>query len=407
MAGVLEGVKVVDFSQVFAGPALTKLMAELGAEIVKVELPPAGDLARGLPFLKDGHSAYFVQQNRGKRSVCVDVKHPDGRRLVAELLAAADVLVQNFSPGVIERLGFGYDALAETHPRLVMCSISAFGHEGELAHKPGFDGLAAAFTGILDMNGFPDRPPVAPGFSPGDYLGGVHGLAGVCAALFHRERTGRGQHVRVSLVDCYINCHEVNVQMRSASGGAVNPTRFGAHHYIVCPNGTFRAPDGWIYFALPTDAMFAALCRAMGRPELAAEPRFASNVLRVEHQHELIPLVEAWLAEQGSAAAAMARLEAERVPAALVLSVAEAMAHPALRAQRTVRTVQDPVFGELDLPGVPIKLSEFPGEAELVAPRLGEHNRWAVTEALGRSEAEYLELAARGVLHAAPGSRED
>ena len=210
MNGILDGLRVLDFTQVLAGPTLTRLMAEMGAEIIKVEMQPAGDVSRALPRIRDGRSGYHVQQNRGKRSLFVDLKDPRGRDLLLDVVPHVDVLVQNFAAGVIERLGFGWDVVSKLNPTLVMGSLSAFGRTGPLADRPGYDPVAQAYGGVLHMLGHEDRPPVQNGTSPGDVLTGVHGLAGICAALFHRERTGEGQEIEVSLLDAYVTTHEVN-----------------------------------------------------------------------------------------------------------------------------------------------------------------------------------------------------
>lgn len=395
---VFDGVRVLDFSQVLAGPTVTRLMAEMGAEVVKVELPPNGDFSRALPYLKDQRSGYFVQQNRGKKSFCVDVKDPRGRALVMELVAGVDVVVQSFGPGVIARLGFGYDVLREANPRVVMCSVSAFGQDGPLSTKPGYDNVAQAYAGITSMVGDPDGPPSLTAAALGDVMTGVHGLAAVASALFHRERTGRGQHVEVSLLDSYFHCHEINVQAYSGSGGAIRPTRSGSHHSAVCPFGIFRAPDGYVLVAVPVNHHWPDLCEAMGRPDLAADPRYATNAARCERRPEVDALLEGWLAGVGSVDAAIRVLEAHRVPVAPILSVADAVHHPHLRERRTVRTVTDRVWGELDIPGFPLRFSAFPDELPLEAPFLGEHNREVLSALLGRSPQDHERLVADGVL---------
>ncbi len=204
MKGIFEGVRVLDFSNAVSGPTLTRLLAEMGADVIKVELPPTGDLGRNVPSIREGRSGFFVQQNRGKRSLFVDVKAPGGREVIDAQLDHVDVLVENISPGVIGRLGFDWETVSARNPRLVMCSISAFGQEGPLRDQPGYDAIAMAYSGVMSMMGDPGGSPALPGLSPGDVLTGVHGLAGVSAALYHRERTGEGQKIEVSLLDCYM-----------------------------------------------------------------------------------------------------------------------------------------------------------------------------------------------------------
>jgi crotonobetainyl-CoA:carnitine CoA-transferase CaiB-like acyl-CoA transferase len=400
--GIFEGIRVLDFTNAVSGPTLTRLMAEMGADVIKLELPPTGDLGRSVPTIREGRSGFFVQQNRGKRSLFVDVKAPDGRELVEALVGRVDVLVENFSPGVIDRLGFDWARVSAINPRLVMCSISAFGQEGPLRDQPGYDSIAQAYSGVMSMNGEPGRTPALMGLSPGDVLTGVQGLAGVTAALYHRERTGEGQKVEVSLIDCYMSCHELNIEMWSASGGTLEPTRAGSLHPFVPAYGVFGANDGDVMIAVGNDRQWAQLCRAMERPDLADDVRYATVPDRVARRDEVNALVAAWAMAQPGRDAALSRLQAERVPSAPVLSVAEAASHPHVRQRGTVRTVDDDLMGPLDIPGVPLRFSSFPDALELRAASLGAHNREVVCGVLGWSDARYQELVDSGVLLSKP-----
>ena len=209
---VLSGYKVLDFTQHIAGPAATRLLVEMGAEVIKVELAPGGEPSRHAPYIK-GRSGYFIQQNRGKKSLCVDVKKPEGLAILKGLLPKMDVLVENFAPGAIARLGLGYETVKSINPKLVMCSISAFEQQGPLAAKPGYDFIGAAYAGILDMNGDPNGSPCFPGMAIGDMSTGVHAVAAIACALLYRERTGKGQHLDISLVDSYFHYHETSVHV--------------------------------------------------------------------------------------------------------------------------------------------------------------------------------------------------
>ncbi len=396
-AHVLDGYRVLDFSQVLAGPTTTRLMAEMGAEVIKVELPPTGDFGRRLPHLRDGQSAYFVQQNRGKKSLCIDPRTPEGLDTLKALVAEVDVLVQNFAPGVIGRLGLGWDVVREINPRLVMCSISAMGQTGPLADLAGYDYIAQAYAGVTDMIGEAGGSPYFPMIGIGDVSTGVHGMAAIACALLHRERTGRGQHLDIALLDSYFHCHDTTVGAYSASGGEVRPTRSGRHHYSMCPIGLFKGRERYL-FVLALDHQWPALCEAMGRPEMATDPRFADNAARFAHQTEVVEAIESWLASCPSDDEAMRLLEKARIPVAPVLSVAEAVEHPHLRERRTVRTVHDRHFGQLDLPGMPLRFSEFPGELELHSAELGEHNHEVLRSVLGYSPERVRELEEAGVL---------
>lgn len=398
MKHVFDGVRVADFSQVLAGPTATRLLAEMGADVVKIEAPPSGESSRSLPFIKDGRSGYFIQQNRGKRSLCVSLKTDEGRDLVRRVIAACDVVVENFAPGVIERLGFGYDDICEFHPSVIMCSISAFGRSGPLASKPGYDGVAQAYSGVMHMNGDPAQPPALLQVSPGDAMTGVYAMGSISAALYHRERTGEGQFIELSLLDAYMGMHEINIQSVSGSGGTVDPIRSGSHHYAVCPYGIFTASDGYVLVAVVTDAQWRQLCRVIDRPDLGEDPRFATNARRCERQAEVNGIIDAWL-HALPRAEAVASLETERVPVAPVLSVTEAVNHPHHRQVGAVRRVPDRVWGEIDLPGMPVRMGRFSGTLDLEAPFLGEHNHEVLTELAGITAAQVDELRRQGVLH--------
>ena len=289
---LLSGYTVLDFTQVLAGPTVTRLMAEMGAEIIKVEMMPNGEISRSLPFMKEGRSAYFIQQNRGKKSLCIDPRHPKGQEILKELIKKVDVPVENFSPGTIARLGFGYDVVKELNPRIIMCSISALGQTGPLSAVPGYDYIGQAYAGVTYMIGDPDGAPSFPMLGIGDVSTGVHAYAAIASALLYRERTGKGQYLDIALLDAYFHCHELNVQLYSGTGGAVQPKRSGSHHYAISPAGLFKGKDTYL-FILCLEHQWAVLCRAMGKPELIADPRFVTNAKRVEHQVEMISILKA------------------------------------------------------------------------------------------------------------------
>ncbi|NNL85508.1 MAG: CoA transferase [Myxococcales bacterium] len=338
---ILDGLRVLDFTQVLAGPTTTRLMAELGADVIKLELAPSGDFARSLPFFNEqGRSAYHVQQNRGKRSLCLDAKSEEGRKIITALIGHADVVIQNFAPGIIARLGFPWEKVSEINPRAVMCSLSAFGQDGPLAHLPGYDYIAQAYAAVTHMIGDPDAAPSFPMLGMGDVMTGVHAAAAIGFALLYRERSGRGQHLDISLLDSYFHCHDVNVQLYSASRGAIEPNRSGSHHYAVSPLGLFKGKDRYL-FIIALDHQWPLLCKAIGRPELADDARYDTNAKRSERMEDVVALIEGWLASTPDDEAALRCLEDARVPCAPVLSIAEAVAHPHLRQRKTVRTIED------------------------------------------------------------------
>jgi len=398
---VLDGYKVLDFTQALAGPTVTRMLVEMGAEVIKVELPPNGDMSHGFPFIRNGRSAYYIQQNRGKKSLCVDVKNPAGLEIVKGLVPKVDVLVENYSPGAIARMGLGYDVVSKINPRLVMCSLSAFGQTGPLASEPGYDFIGQAYAGVTYMIGEPDGPPFIPMLGIGDVSTGVHAMGAIVAALLYRERTGKGQLVDVSLLDCYFHCHELNVQVYSASGGAIKPKRSGTQHPQVCVIGLFKAKTGYLVIMAITDGQWASLCRIMGKPELGTDPRFNNNAARMEHQGEVVKLIEDWLATTKSDEDAVDQLRAGRVPVAPVLSIEQAVNHPHLRQRRTVRTISDPVFGEFEAPSFPLRFSEFPDFLPLQAPTLGSNNREILETYLAYSPQQIKQLEEEGVLQSA------
>lgn len=397
---VLDGVKVLDFTQMLAGPAGSRAMAEMGAEVLKIEAP-GGDHLRQFPYRRDERSAHFIQQNRGKKSLCVDLKSERGRELVAELIPHVDVLIENFTPGTIGRLGFAYDVVRELNPQIIMCSLSAFGQTGPLAAKPGYDYIAQAYSGVASMIGDPDGPPSLVGLGIGDVMTGMHAVAAITAALFHRERTGRGQYVEVSLLDALFHCHEVNVQIHTASGGLVKPTRSGSQHPQVTPVGIFPAADGYLFLAVVTDRQWPMFCRAMGRPELATDERYAAVADRFAHRDEVVDLVETWLAGL-TVEEAVRVLEAEWVPVGPIQSVEQAVNHPHLRERGTVQPIEDRVLGSFEIPRMPLRFPEMDEPLTLDAPFLGEHTEAVLAEYLGYGPAEYRALLDDGVVSEGP-----
>jgi crotonobetainyl-CoA:carnitine CoA-transferase CaiB-like acyl-CoA transferase len=395
---IFSGIRVLDFTQYLAGPTVTRFMAELGATVIKVELAPGGDPSRMLPFVKEGRSAYFVQQNRGKKSLCLDLAKPEALELLRALVAKVDVVVENFGPGVLDKRGLGYVELRKLNSGLVMASVSAFGRTGPLAGKVGFDLMAQAFSGICHMTGDPAGPPQFVHAGIADVVTGVHAFGAIAAALFHRDRTGRGQAIDVALVDSLYHAHEANVQVFVQSGGSYVPIRGGSQHPLVGPYGIYRGPEGWIAL-LVLERQWPAMVAALDRPDLLADPRFATGALRGQNRVELARIIEDWMGTFASDAALLEKLERHRVPAAPVLSVADTVSHPYFRAREMVRRVPDPILGEVTIPGFPLKFSEFPELPALKAPLLGEHNAEVLREHLGFDDARVRDLFERGVLH--------
>jgi CoA:oxalate CoA-transferase len=399
---MLYGYKVLDFTQFVAGPTVTKLMAEMGAEIIKVELAPSGDLCRTFPYVKDQRSAYFVQQNRGKLSLCVDVKNEAGRAIVGELVPKVDVLVQNYAPGVIGRMGFDYESVCKLNPRIIMCSVSTFGQSGPLATNPGYDFIGQAYAGVTYLSGEEGGDYYPPALAVGDVSTGVHAYAAVATALLHRERTGEGQHLDISLLDSYFHYHDMAVELVSASRGAMKVQRMGNQIGALSPAGIFRTKTGSLWIFAFQQNHWASLCEVMGRRELINDPRCAEHSSRVANRGFVNAEISKWLMTLPGNEAAIEIMREAHIPHAPVLSVDEAMAHPHLRERRTVRTVHDRILGDFQVPGLPLRFSAFPDELELDAPFLGEHNRKVLTEYLGYSEEQIAALERERVLVSAP-----
>lgn len=399
-----EGIRVLDMARVLAGPTVSRLLAELGADVIKLEAWPNGDVARVLPHLRDGRSGYYIQANRGKRSLCIDFRSAAGKALILELAGHADVLVENYRPGVLDSFGLGWDVLHAANPRLVLCSVTALGYGGPLSQKPGYDTIGAALSGMAWVSGRAGGPPMMPRAAMGDTMTGVHGFAGVATALFRRERTGVGDWIQVSLLDTYIHSHEINIQEYSGSRGAIEPGPAGTNPPPVAPGGFYRCGERYVFVACISDEDWRRMAAAIGRPELGAETRYGSNDLRVQHVGELQPIVAGWFESVGDPAAAVAVLDEHGVCAEIVYSVAEAVHHPHNIARRAVRTVPDDVWGEVTIPGVPIRFASVPEELDLRAVELGANTREVLRDVLGKDDAEIATLLEAGTVHEpAPG----
>ena len=394
---VLSDLRVLDLSRALAGPSCTRMLAEMGADVIKVEPAPNGELARRFSNYRNNRSLYYIQQNLGKKSLCVNLRDPRGLALVTELIPQVDVVVENFKPGVMADMGLGYERLRELKKDIVLCSISALGQSGPLASKPGYDYIAQAYSGVTSMIGDPNDAPYIPLVGLGDVSTGVHAALAIVSALRYRDRTGEGQHLDIALLDVYYHYHEVNVHAYSGSDGAVQPTRAGRHMTYACPGGVFRAKGGYLVI-MSFLHHWKDLCQAMERPDLIDDPNFNTDIVRLQRRDEVVKIIEDWLQRFPDVPGAVAHLEKFQVPVAPVLSVAETMKHPHHRARGTVRTIHDRLHGEFDLPGMPLKFSKFPQDLPLEAATLGQHNEEILTTYLGRSSQDVRQLQEAGVL---------
>ena len=394
---MLSGYRILDLTRAVAGPTCTRMFAEMGADVIKVEPSPDGDMARSMSKIRNERSLYLVQQSLNKKSLCVDLRSPEGLALVRELVPHCDIVVENFKPGIIASMGLGYDALCELREDIILCSISALGQDGPLSSKPGYDFIAQAYAGITSMIGDPDGPPSLPLAAIGDASTGVTGAFAIAAALLDRYRTGKGQHLDIALLDCYYHYHEVNVHRASASNGALRPHRNGSHFEYVCPAGVYRANGGYIVLAAFLHH-WRDLCAAMGRPDLIDDPAWTSDAARLEHVDEVIATVEAWLQTFPDVASAISHLDKHNVPCAPVLSVEDTLTFPHLVERGTVRTINDRIAGEFQIPGHPVRSSRYPAINDYDAPLLGEHNHEILAQLLGKTDAEISRLTSAGIL---------
>jgi formyl-CoA transferase/CoA:oxalate CoA-transferase len=374
----LTGVTIVDLSRVLAGPYCTMLAADMGARVIKIEHPERGDDTRawGPPFI-EGESAYYLSVNRNKESVALDFKTPDGRAALDALIARADVLVENFRPGTLDALGLGYRDLAARHPRLIYVSISGFGHTGPRRDEAGYDAVAQAESGLMSITGTADGPPVRLGVAIADIASGMFAYQGLLAALIARDRTGRGQHVDVGLLDAATALLTYQASRAFATG--VAPGRSGNRHQSIAPYDTFDTADGALVLAVGNDALWPRFCRVAGLDLQAADARYATNAGRVTHYDELRPVIATALSRR-PARDWIHALRAAGVPCGAVRSVVDALADPQLAAREMVVTVDHPTIGPLPLLGVPVKLSDTPGSVRTAPPRLGEHTEHVLNE---------------------------
>lgn len=403
----LQGLRILDLTRVLAGPWATQILADLGAEVIKIERPGSGDDTRawGPPFVADARgeptaeSAYFLCANRGKRSVAIDLAHPAGQALVRDLALRADVLVENFRVGQLARYGLDYANLAEANPRLVYCSITGFGQTGPHADRAGYDFIIQAMSGFMSITGERDEAPGGgpqkAGVAIADLFTGLYSTVAILAAIEQRHRTGLGQAIDMALYDSMLAALANMASSCLVRGTA--PERVGNAHANIVPYQVFEASDAPLVIAVGNDAQYARLCEIGGRPELASDARYATNADRVRHREQLVPHLAAMIAAQ-PVAWWLERLEAAGVPAGPIRSIAEALADPQVAARGLRLNLPHPLAGSVPLLGLPIRLSDAPPTYERAPPLLGADTEAVLREWLGLDEVRLAELRTAGVI---------
>ena len=394
----LDGLKVIDFSHALAGPYCTMLMAAYGADVVKVEGIETGDIGRSWapPFIGP-EGSFFLGLNSGKQAIAIDLKSTEGLALCRQLVAGADVVIENFRPGTMERLGLGYAAAAATNPRVIYCSISGYGQTGPRRDDPAMDLILQAASGLISVTGSAEGNTARCGHSVADVTAGMFGLIGILMALKTRAGTGRGQQVDISMLDGMISVMASNFANLFGSGRVPGP--MGTAFATIVPYACFPTADRDIAVAVASDKLWRAFCEVIERPDIAADSRFATNALRVEHRGTLEPLIGA-IFRTRPATEWLAALAGHGVPCAPVNDLAEVAADPQSAARGMFPVIEHPTAGPIRVTGTPIKFSESRGEIRSPAPRLGEHSRTILRERLGVAPADIERLIAEGVVAA-------
>ena len=394
-AGALDGITVLDLTRVLSGPYCTMMLGDMGARVIKVEQPGKGDDTRGWgpPFL-EGESAYFMSINRNKESVTINLKHPEGRRVLDALIERADVLVENFRPGTLDRMGLGYRDLAERHPDLVYCSISGFGQTGPRRREPGYDAVLQGEGGLMSITGDEDTPAYRLGVAIADIISGMFSAWGVAVALLARHRTGRGQLVDVGMLDSVAAVLTYQAGIYFATDKA--PVRLGNRHPTITPYETLEAADGDLVVACGNDQLWMSFCRVLGLDGLADDDRFRTNKDRVAHREELRPLLVERLRTR-NAAEWLADLKAAGIPCGGVRDLHQVFTDPQVIERAMVVAMQHPVAGAIRQLGVPVKLGDTPGAVRIPPPTLGQHTDGVLGE-LGIGETEIAGLRAGGAI---------
>lgn len=395
MDKALAGIKVLDFTNVLAGPFCTSNLSDLGAEVIKIERPGTGDGSRIFgPFIND-QSGYYIFANRGKKGIDLNFKSDKAKEIVYELVKKVDVVVENFKPGVMEKLGFSYEKLKEINPSIIYCSISGFGQDSPHRNLPAYDIVAQGRAGMMSITGYPDNPPARVGSSLGDISAGLYAAYGIMVALFHRERTGEGQLVDIAMMDSVFTFIETNI-VRHTIGG-IMPKRVGARHPLSAPFDIYKCKDGgYVIIAVASDSHFQRLCDVMGQPDLPKNPKFDSDPHRSENDVELKAIIETWLKDY-TVDEAIEKFNEAGIPCGPIFDIAQACKDESILHRDMLVEIDQPGAGKLKITGNPVKLSKTPPDPAHPAPLLGQHTEEVLKEELGYSDDEIAKLKDEGV----------
>jgi crotonobetainyl-CoA:carnitine CoA-transferase CaiB-like acyl-CoA transferase len=395
----LAGIRVIDYSHFLAGPHMSRCLSAMGAEVIKVERPATGDAGRASPTMVQCHSGYFLQQNMGKEGLCINLRDPRGLEMMHKLTDSADVFVENYRPGALDKLGLGYEELSSRNPKLVYCSVSAYGHTGPDSHRPGFGLIAEAKSGAMSLIGVPGEPPPLFRMPIADMYAGMHGVSAICAALFGRVSSGLGQHIDISLYDCMISMHDFAAQSYLMSGGTEMPVQTGHDLPQSTVYGVFAAKDGYLVIAAQMTDTWKSLARLIGGEGYATDTTLHSQAGRNANREPILAKVRAWTVAQESVEACCAMLDAAGVPAAPVQTIDKVLSDPQTLARDMVVEQDHPVLGKIKLPNLPFRFSGCDTSPSGPAPMLGQHNR-KIAASVGYTEKEISTFVSEGVLYA-------
>ena len=388
--GALNGIRVLDLTRVLAGPFCTMLLGDMGAEIIKIETPGHGDDSRRYPPFIGEESAYFMNLNRNKKSLVLNLKHPQAKEIFLNLVEKSDVILENFRPGTMEKLGVGYETIKARNPDIVYSCISGFGHSGPYRDLPGYDIIGQAMGGIMSITGWPDSPPTRTGTAIADVLAGLNACVGILAGLLSVRNGGTGQKIDIALVDSVVSAMETIIQIFLVENRT--PQRTGNRYEFIYPYDTFKARDGWVIIAVGNNKLWDVFCNALDRPELLEDPRYLDNYDRVKAHVEVKRIVEEW-SQKKTVKEIVDFMLSKKIPCAPIYTVKEVVEDEHIAgARRMIREIHHPVAGSVKVIGSPVNMSETPAEVTSPAPLLGQHSEEVLKEILNLTQEEVESL---------------